>query len=49
MIGSTANVADLVFAIISWDSSTNHRAKQRWIYAYHGVDTLPRDGNTSAA
>jgi CRISPR system Cascade subunit CasB len=49
MIGGTANVADLVFAIISWDNSTNHRAKQRWIYAYHGVDTLPRDGNASAA
>ena len=40
MIGSTANVVDLAFAI-SWDSNTNHRAKQQWIYAYHGVD-IPR-------
>jgi CRISPR type I-E-associated protein CasB/Cse2 len=41
MLSGTANVVDLYFAIISWDHSTNHRVKQRWIYAYHGVDMIP--------
>jgi CRISPR system Cascade subunit CasB len=49
MIGGTANVVDLVFAILSWDHNTNHRTKQRWIYAYHGVDNLVQDSSASAA
>jgi CRISPR type I-E-associated protein CasB/Cse2 len=49
MIGATANVVDLVFAIISWDHSTNHRAKQQWIYAYHGFGMAPPASGASAA
>jgi CRISPR system Cascade subunit CasB len=49
MIGGTANVVDLVFAILSWDHNTNHRRKQRWIYAYHGVDILRQDSSASPA
>jgi hypothetical protein len=50
MISGTADVVDLVFAILSWDHNTNHRTKQRWIYAYHGVDDMPmQKSNASAA
>ncbi len=49
MLGGTANVVDLYFAISSWDHSTNHRVKQRWIYAYHGVDMIPQNSDASAA
>jgi CRISPR system Cascade subunit CasB len=48
LIGGTANVAELVFAIRYWDHDTNHRTKQRWIYAYHGVDTPIQDDSPSA-
>ena len=41
MLGGMTNVVDLYRAIISWDHSTNHRVKQRWIYAYHGVNMIP--------
>jgi len=49
MIGGTGNVVDLLFAIRWWDDNTNHRVKQQWIYAYHGVDMLPHDSGASAA
>ena len=49
MIGGTADVVDLVFAILYWDHNTNHRIKQRWIYSYHGVDLPTHDRNASAA
>jgi CRISPR system Cascade subunit CasB len=49
MIGGTANVQDLVFAILDWDHNTNHRTKQRWIYAYHGVDMHIHNSSASAA
>jgi CRISPR type I-E-associated protein CasB/Cse2 len=49
MIRGTANVVDLVFAIIYWDHDTNHRVKQRWIYAYHGFDMAPHSSGASAA
>jgi CRISPR type I-E-associated protein CasB/Cse2 len=49
MIGGTANAVDLVFAILSWDHDTNHRTKQRWIYAYHGVDIPMQNSSASAA
>jgi CRISPR system Cascade subunit CasB len=48
MLGGTANVVDLAFAMRTWDSDTNHRAKQRWIYAYFGVDMRPQEAGTSA-
>jgi CRISPR system Cascade subunit CasB len=49
MLGGTADVVDLTFAIRSWDSDTNHRKKQQWIYAYHGVNAPPQDMDTSLA
>jgi CRISPR system Cascade subunit CasB len=50
MLGGTANVVDLYFAIMSWDHSTNHRVKQRWIYAYWGVvHMIPQNSGASAA
>jgi hypothetical protein len=48
MIGGTANVVDLVFAILGWDHNTNHRTKQQWIYAYHGVDMPMQNSSASA-
>jgi CRISPR system Cascade subunit CasB len=48
MIGGTANVVDLVSAIRWWDHNANHRTKQQWIYAYHGVD-MPMQNNSASA
>ena len=48
MIGGTANVVDLFFAIRWWDHDTNHRKKQQWIYAYHGVEPM-QNSSASAA
>ena len=44
MLGGTANVIDLYLAIMSWDR-TNHRVKQRWIYAYHDPARQQRVGS----
>jgi CRISPR system Cascade subunit CasB len=49
MLGGTANVVDLTFAMRSWDSDTNHRAKQRWIYEYYGVNETTQDMAAPAA
>jgi CRISPR system Cascade subunit CasB len=49
MIGGTANVVDLVFAIRWWDHNTNHRVKQRWLYAYHGFDMPSQSSDAPAA
>jgi CRISPR system Cascade subunit CasB len=49
MIGGTANIVDLTFAVLRWDHNTNHRTKQQWIYAYHGADMLLQDSSASAA
>jgi CRISPR system Cascade subunit CasB len=49
MIGGTADVVDLVFATLSWDHDTSHRTKQRWIYAYHGVDMPLQSSSAPAA
>jgi CRISPR system Cascade subunit CasB len=48
MLGGTANVVDLAFAMLAWDSETNHRAKQRWIYNYYGVALPSQEGGASA-
>lgn len=49
MIGGTADVVDLVFAILRWDHQTNHRAKQQWIYAYHGLDLRTQESSASVS
>src|SRR6202048_2746177 len=49
MIGGTADVVDLVSAILSWDHNTNHRTKQQWIYAYHGIRMPMQESRASAA
>jgi CRISPR system Cascade subunit CasB len=49
MVGGTANLADLAFAMLTWDRDTNRRSKQKWIYAYYGVDTPAQDSGASTA
>jgi CRISPR system Cascade subunit CasB len=49
MLGGTANVVDLAFAMLTWDSNTKHRVKQRWIYNYYDVAMLPPTEGAAAA
>jgi CRISPR system Cascade subunit CasB len=48
ILGGTANVVDLALTMLTWDSETTHRAKQKWIYSYYGVDLPAQEVSTTS-